>query len=327
MRAVVTGGAGFLGSCIIEHLIKKNYQVVCLDRAGCDRSQMDKLGIPVITCDVLNPATVAPHLQAGDHVFHLAAYLGKAKVTKEQFYEMNVDAAVEICRTAIEKKAAAFVFPSSMAAMGPVGSPERPMTEDTPCEPVTDYGRTKLEAEKRLTELAAGRITCFFFRLPPFFGPRMNRITSSYILFNNLRKKTTVIVGSGENFFPLSCVENLALGMVDLSEKHNSGIHTYLLADGAPVKFNDILMSLREAFGVNKCIIHIPYRFAYGLARLFEQTGKLFHFTPLVTTDIIDGMSRSVYFYDISKAQRDGYVPGITLEQGIKITTDWMKKA
>jgi nucleoside-diphosphate-sugar epimerase len=93
------------------------------------------------------------------------------------------------------------------------------------------------------------------------------------------------------------------------------------------VKFNHILMTLREAFGVNKRIVHFPHGVACGLARLFELAGKLFRFTPLVTTDIIEGMSRSVYFYDISKARRDGYVPGITLEQGIKITTDWMKKA
>ena len=326
MRAVVTGGAGFLGSHLIDYLLEKKYEVVCLDREDCSREYTDSIGVPVVECDVLKPNAAAEHIREGDYVFHLAAYLGKAEVTKEEFVALNVTSAEQVCRDAAAGGAAKFIFPSSLAAMGPGGTEDSPMTEETECDPVTSYGWTKYAAELRIKKICSGTMDCHIFRPPPFYGPRMNPVTSSYILFDRMQKKKIAIVGTGRNYFPLCYVKNLARGMVDLTEKSGNGTHTWILADGPPARFNDILLALRKEFGKNEKIIHIPYRLAYSIASVFDFMGRVFNYTPLLTTDIVDGMAKSVYSYDISKAFEAGYEPAYTLEEGVKETADWLRK-
>jgi len=325
MRAVITGGAGFLGSHLIDYLRQQKHEIVCLDRPGCNTAYLDKIGVPVIPCDVLQPGAVAAHIKAGDFVFHLAAFLGKAKVSKAEYRALNIDSAAMVCQQALEKKAAKIIFPSSMAAMGPIGSPEKPMDETNSCAPATLYGETKLAAEQQIKTIAEGKMDCIIFRPPPFFGPRMNPITSSFILFDKMRSKTIALVGDTENYFPLCYVKNLAKAMVELSAHSPAGIHTYLVSDGPPVRFSQILMALRKEFGINEKIIHIPYGFAYSVAAFLGFLGKTFHFTPLLTTDIVDGMARSVYFYDMSKAFQAGFKPDYSLDEGVRETVNWLK--
>ena len=324
-RAVIIGGAGFLGGHLSDKLLSKGYEILCIDIEGCNSSYLDKIGVPVVFGDILDMVSIEKHINPGDTVFHLAAFLGKAKVSKEKFYEINVDGAVNVLQAAINKKAGTFIFPSSMAAVGPVGSINKPMTEESECKPVTLYGKTKLEAEIKIKELAGDKITCIILRPPPFFGPRSNPITSSSILFKTMMKKTVALIGNTKNYFPLCYVKNLVHAMVTISENKKHGIHTYLVSDDEPVKFIDILMILRSKLGKNKKIIHIPYTIAICLAWLSEIVGKIFRFTPLLTTDIVNGMARSVYYYDISKIKNAGYKMEYTLEQSIEETAAWYK--
>ena len=325
-RALIVGGAGFLGGHLCDKLLSKGYKCLCIDIKGCNSSYLDKIGVPVVFGDISDMASIEKHINPGDTVFHLAAFLGKAKVSKEKFYEINVDGAVNVLQAAINKKAGTFVFPSSMAAVGPVGSVKKPMTEKTECKPVTLYGKTKLEAEIKIKELAGDKITCIIFRPPPFFGPRFNPITSSAILFKTMMKKTIALIGNTKNYFPLCYVKNFAHAMVTVSENKKQGIHTYLISDDEPVKFIDILMILRSKLGKNERIIHIPYVVAYCIAWVIGLAGKIFKFTPLLTTDIVDGMARSVYYHDISKIKNDGYRKEYTLEQAIEETAVWYKE-
>jgi len=326
MRAVVIGGAGFLGSHLIDLLLKRNNQVLCIDRESCDTNYMDSINIPVLKGDITDRESIEKHLKEGDVVFHVAALLGAARASREAYWKVNVDGAENVLQAAINKKAKAFVFPSSLAAMGPVGSPEKPMTEETHPKPDSLYGESKLEAEKRIRELGEGKITCIIFRPPPIFGSRFFPKSAAALLFKNMQKPTFFIIGDTMNTFPICYVKNLVGAMVDFAEKKSSGVHAYLIADGPPVVFNDLLMMIRNEFGVNKRIIHVPYWFAYALAWKFEIISKIFGKTPMLSRDVVNGMAKSVYQYDISKAVSHGYKPIVTLAQGVHETADWFKK-
>ena len=325
MRAVIIGGAGFLGGHLIDLLIERNYSILCIDRDGCDTTYLDSIGIPVAFGDILDRDSIEQHLQEGDIIFHVAALLGVAKVSREQYFKVNVDGAINVLEAAISKKARTFVFPSSMGAMGPVGSPENPMDENTPCRPDSAYGESKLIAEEKIREIGAGKIASIVFRPPSIFGPRSAPKASATMLFNGMQKKTFVIVGDTLNFFPICFVKNLAAAMVTFAEQKQSGHHTYIIADGSPIKFNELLRMINHAFGISKRIVHIPFWFAYAVAWILDMLGKLFGFSPLLSRDVVLGMAKSVYFYDISKALNDGYQPVATLAEGIHETAEWMK--
>ncbi|MEE9465107.1 MAG: NAD(P)-dependent oxidoreductase [Candidatus Neomarinimicrobiota bacterium] len=324
MRAVIIGGAGFLGSHLIDLLLERNYSILCIDRDGCDSTYLDSIGIPIVFGDIMDRDSIEKHLQEDDIVFHLAALLGVARVSREQYFKVNVDGVVNVLEAAISKKARAFVFPSSTGAMGPVGSPEKPMDEDTAPRPDSVYGKTKLVAEEKIREIGADKITSIAFRAPPIFGPRSAPKASTTVLFNSMRKKTLIIVGDTENFFPLCYVKNLIAAMVTFTEQKQSGHHMYIIADGEPSRFNEILMMIRNEFGINKRIVHVPFWFAYPIAWTFDMLGKLLHFRPVLSRYVVLGMAKSLYFHDISKALNDGYQPVATLAEGIHETAEWM---
>ena len=325
MRAVIIGGAGFLGSHLIDLLLQRDYSILCIDREGCDSTYLDSIGIPVVFGDIMDRASIEKHLQEDDIVFHLAALLGVARVSREQYFKINVDGTVNVLEAAISKKARTFVFSSSTGAMGPVGSPEKPMDENTPPRPDSVYGETKLVAEGKIRAIGADKITSIAFRAPPIFGPRSAPKAGASVLFNSMQKKTIFIVGDTQNFFPLCYIKNLVAAMVTFSEQIRSGHHMYIIADGEPSRFIDILMMIRNEFGVNKRIVHVPFWFAYSLAWIFDMLGKLFHFRPVLSRYVVLGMAKSLYYHDISKAYRDGYQPVATLAEGIHLTAEWMK--
>ncbi len=319
-RVVVIGGAGFLGSHLIELLLEQGYPVLCVDRKEARHEYIDSLGADFQVGDVLDQQSIQSILQEGDIVYHLAAYLGKAPVTEEEYYGLNVGGVENVLKAAIIAGASKFVFPSSMAAVGPVGSESQPITENSVCKPRTLYGKTKLLAENKIKELAEGKITVIIFRPPPFFGPRANPITAASVLFKKMETPTLVIIGNQKNFFPLCFVGNLAWAMVKLMENNDSGINMYVISDDDPVTLREILMILREEIGKNRRIIPLPYWFAYFIASLFELAGKVLRFEPQLTTDIVDGIARSFYYHDISKAKADGYIPRYSLQEGVRIT-------
>lgn len=320
MRAVIIGAAGFLGSHLAEACLEHNIELVALDRPGCDQTHLNSLGITVHGVDVLNPETLEPYIREGDWIYHLAAYLGKAKVSRQAYLDLNVGSVVGVMELAIAKKAQKFIFPSSLAAMGPIGSPDKPLVESRECKPVTLYGQTKLMAEQEISRLAKDLIDCVVFRFPPFFGPRMNPITSSWILFDKLRAPSVTLIGDTMNYFPLCYVGNLVSAMITIPRLAPAGVQTYIIADGEPIKFHDILMMLREAFGINRKIIHLPRWLAYAVASSLESIGRLLHFTPLLTTDIVDGMTLSVYYYSMAAALSTGWKPPFSTKEGIMQT-------
>ncbi|MGL1893447.1 MAG: NAD(P)-dependent oxidoreductase [Spirochaetaceae bacterium] len=326
MRAVVIGGAGFLGSHLIEGLLEQKYTVLCVDREGCNLDYIKTMDVEFQAADVLNQESIEKLLKKDDIVYHLAAYLGKAQVSEEQYYALNVGGVENVLKAAINKKAAKFVFPSSMAAIGPLGSVAKPMNEDSTCKPQTMYGKSKLAAEKKIAEIAKDKITAVIFRPPPFFGPRANPITAASILFSKMKAKTMFIIGDTKNYFPIMYVGNLVWSLICLTEKNESGITTYVISDDDPITLEEVLMNLRNSIGTNKKIVHLPYGVAFVIASVLGFIGKVFRFQPQLTMDIVDGIAKSVYFYDLSKAKNDGYKAKYAFNDGVNKTVSWLKK-
>jgi len=327
MRAVITGGSGFLGSHLTELLLKKNYQPVCLSRGRADTSYLESLGITPVKADIIDRGSIEKNISPGDLVFHTAALLGSARADPKQYLAFNVQGTVNVLEAAISRKAEKFIFASTTAAMGPVGLPEAPMTEETPCRPDSAYGKSKLEAEKKIHELAKGKIPCIIVRPHIIYGPRSNPTSSTARLLSVMRKKTALIIGDTKDYFPLCYVKNLAAAMVYLAQKQNSGIHTYLIGDQEILSLGKVMELIGREFGINKRIVRIPYWLPYSIAAAADLAGRLFHFTPFLSRDVVRGMAKSLYLYDLSKAKRAGFEPPFTLEEGIKETTRWLKSA
>jgi len=326
MRAVITGGSGLVGSHLAEMLLARKYDVISLSRGSMDTSFLSGIGARAVKADITDKQSVKKNIEKGDAVFHTAAALGAARGSSRVYDEANVKGTVNVLEASIEKDAGIFVFVSSFSAMGPAGSVEKPMSEETPCRPHNLYGKSKLEAEQRIREIAKDRIPCLIVRPPVIYGPRMNMYSGASRIFTNMMKKTFVIIGNTQNYFPFCYVKNLVSAMIYFAEKKEEGILTYLIADSDPVKFSDMLMLIRNAAGVNKRIIRMPRWIAYSLASVLGLTGRIFGFNPALSRDVVREITGNGMYYDISKARESGYEPPYTIEEGVAETVDWLKK-
>ena len=154
----VTGAAGFVGSSLVERLQEKHFQVRKLFRkkSEIDRSSVDS---QVVFGDICCPDSYRNLLCGADAVIHLAGRvheaLSRTQSAADLYWDVNVRATERLAEEAIAAGVRRFVFVSSISVFGAQLERGRPVSEVTQAEPITPYGRSKLEAEERLRKLSA----------------------------------------------------------------------------------------------------------------------------------------------------------------------------
>lgn len=150
MRALVTGGAGFIGSNIVGFLVTRGHDVTVLDSlvSGCYRNIASFSRVRFVQGDVRDPEAVARAISGVEVVFHLAASVGNTRSIEHPIEdsEVNVIGTLRILEAAREHGVRRIVYSSSA---GIFGEPKHlPVREDHSTEPGSPYGASKLAAEK-----------------------------------------------------------------------------------------------------------------------------------------------------------------------------------
>lgn len=176
--AVVTGASGFVGSHIVDELLRRGARVRCLVRPTSPRQWLEGKPVELWIGDVRSPGGLAGAVQGATWIVH-AAGLTKARSAAE-FHEANVAGTERMLRAAIEGAPglARFVLISSQAAAGP-SRDGRPVTEDHRPAPVSPYGSSKLRAEE-LTMLLRDRLPVVSIRPPTVYGPRDHAVLRAF---------------------------------------------------------------------------------------------------------------------------------------------------
>ena len=173
LHVLVTGGAGYIGSILTEQLLLKGYAVTVLDRFQNKENTLGHLcaqpKLRIINGDVRNEKTVAAALKDSDVAIPLAAMVGAPICSADEIAatSINRDAVQLIAR--LMSPAQRLIFPNSNSGYG-IGQPGVPCDENSPLNPLSLYGRTKVDAEKAVLDF--GGIS---LRLATVFGmsPRM----------------------------------------------------------------------------------------------------------------------------------------------------------
>lgn len=193
MRALVTGGTGFLGGHLVERLLARGDEVTCLVRSR------DRLGPlePLAGRLALAEGTFVPGEGSDDAlrdalgsvevVYHIAGLTRRTRKERDAFYRVNRDGTAHVAGLAREHapSLARLILASSLAAVGPSKDGE-PLTESSPCDPLTDYGRSKREGEVALMETEDAPPWAIV-RLPGVYGPRDENMVE---LFRVIRRGT-----------------------------------------------------------------------------------------------------------------------------------------
>ena len=298
-KALVTGGAGFIGSHLAEALVDRGDEVVVLDDLSGGFADNVPTGGRFVQGSILDVDLVNGLFarERFDRVFHLAAYAaeGLSHFIKSFNYRNNLIGSVNLINASINHGVACFVYTSSIAVYG--ASPELPMTETTPTRPEDSYGIAKLAVEQELAVCRAMfGLDHVVFRPHNVFGERQN-IGDKYrnvvgIFMNQiLQGRPMTVFGDGNQTRAFSYIGDIVPIMVEAPETPAALNQVFNVGADQPYTVNELAQAVAAAMGVPPDIVHLPPRNEVVNAySSHEKVGRIFGSRP--PRGLEDGLAR-----------------------------------
>lgn len=271
MRILVTGGAGFIGSHVCEALVKRGYNVSVFDdfSNGSEKNLANVhmlTQIKIIKGDICNKPDISTAMKDIDYVVHLAAIVSvqESVSNPEKCHSVNVGGTGNVLEAALANKVKRVIIASSAAVYGTV---KPPLKETDVCTPISQYGQSKLLAEKKALEYCSKfglEVICLrFFNV---YGPRQNAnsqyagVISKFISALNKGKKQ-IIFDDGEQTRDFVYVEDVATAVLRSIETEWTNYQIFNIASGTPVSINKLLEILSLLLKKDKNVEHRQARY------------------------------------------------------------------
>lgn len=252
MRALVTGGAGFIGGHLVEKLVERDWDVMVFDsfeRASPETLKTLPSEAELRRIDIRDLKSMKRYVDDVDVIFHLAALTDvvESEVKKDEYWNVNVMGTENVLKIA-KDVSAKLVFTSSAAVYGELNNVAR---EDLKPNPISFYGATKLEGEKlcmRYHEEYGTDIVVL--RLFNVFGERARGGVVKIFLERAREGKSLTIYGDGEAVRDFIYVGDVvdALIKAALSEKASGRILN--IGSGKPTKVRELAEVVAKETGV-----------------------------------------------------------------------------
>ena len=266
--ALVTGGAGFIGSHVAETLLARGHEVVVLDDLSGGFEDNVPPGARLITGSI-NDVPLIENLFSQnqvDYVYHLAAYAaeGLSHFIKRFNYQNNLIGSVNLINAAVNHGTRCFVFTSSIAVYG--ASPSLPMTEETPAHPEDPYGIAKLAVEQ---ELEASRrmfgLDYVVFRPHNVYGERQNigdRYRNVVGIFMNqiLQGRPMTVFGDGTQTRAFSYIGDVAPVIASAATTPAAYNQAFNIGADRAYSVNELARAVATSMGVEANIVHLEPR-------------------------------------------------------------------
>ncbi len=320
-KVLVTGGTGFVGSHLVEALLRNDYTVTCLIRNPDKRRWLSGMDVRLVTGDCSLSESLIPAVQDVAVVFH-AAGLTKAKRARE-FYEVNHIGTRNLLETCIRYNPGIekFILISSLAAAGPSpgGNPLRDI--DTP-RPVSDYGKSKLLAENE-TLARRDKLPVVILRPSAVYGPRDRDM---FELFRWAMRGLTLEIAGGDRYVSPCYVHDLVEAMLLAARKKTDSGSIYCVAEGRAYTWSEFRQILLAAGGITARTIKVPYPAAY-LIGVFSEIFALFSAKPALTNrDKIREAVQRYWTCDLKKIESElDFRPRYPLNKGLELTWQWYR--
>lgn len=309
---IVTGGAGFIGSNIVDALLQRAYRVTVVDNLdsfydpGLKRKNIEQhLGNPDFCfqqVDITEPEALNTALQEEyDAILHLAARVGvrESVINPAIYNKVNTEGTLNLLNFAQRRGIKQFVLSSSSSVYGV--NPTIPWNEDTEIDAIiSPYAVSKRAAE--LYGMTFSRLYNMRFlvlRLFTVYGPRQRPDLAINKFVNEVLQQHPVkIYGAGDSKRDYTYVTDVANAFVSALDYSDSNFEIFNIGHSTPVALMDLIYKIEKVFG--------------GKA-LIEYTG-------MQTGDV------PVTFANIKKAMKHlGYEPKVDIDRGLELYREWLE--
>ncbi len=321
MKALVTGGTGFIGSHLVEALLQRGADVRCLLRKSSDLRWIRGLPVECAWGDCCDKASLKEAVRGVDLVVHSAG-VTKA-VDEETFFQVNAHGTENLVHACLEDapRLRRFVYLSSQAAAGPTKCGNRKKETD-PCEPVSAYGRSKRMGEE-LALAQAHRLPLLILRPSAVYGPRDRDI---YFFFKCLSKRVNPCFCGPDQHLSLCHVHDLVRAALLASEDQAPRGEIFFVSDGRDYAFEEIGKTFAQAMETSAFRLPVPRWVLSGAASFSEGLARFSRRPALISKGKVEEMAQKNWVCDITKAKSLlRFEPSIPLMQGARLTVDWYR--
>ncbi|MBI2653412.1 NAD-dependent epimerase/dehydratase family protein [Candidatus Woesearchaeota archaeon] len=297
MRILVTGGAGFLGSHLVDALAKgKSNKIAIFDNLHRGRLEninqhRNNKNITFVEGDIRNPIDLKK-IGNIDFVYHLAAQsnvIGSVS-TPGYAFSTNVVGTLNVLKFASEKKVKRFIFSSSREVYG---NPEYlPVDESHPLNPINMYGITKLCGETLCNAFSKNKnLNLTILRIANSYGSR-DRDRAIPVFLENAKKNKDLTLFGGKQVLDFICIEDVINAMIKISNEDKFIGEIINIGTGTGTSIQDLAKSIIKLTHSKSKIIRKESRH-FDVEKFVAKSNKI----RLTTTRLIDGLKKTIEYY------------------------------
>lgn len=304
MKMLVTGGAGFIGSNLVDALIDAGHRVSVVDNLSTGSEGNLNPRAEFFRADIRDSKAMKRIFESvkPDYVFHLAAQIDVRKSMDIPLFdaECNILGSLNLITESLSGGIKKFIYISTGGAI--YGEPQfLPATEEHPVNPECNYGISKHAVEHYLYQYGLNSgLKYTVLRLPNVYGPRQNPLgeagVNAIFIHQMLTGVTPTIFGDGEQLRDYVYVGDIVNAIIAAMESGDNDI--YNIGSGAGTSVNEIYRHLQDIIGFKSAPVYSPPR-----------PGEIYKI-----------------YLDASKAERElGWKPMVPFKEGLERTVEWHK--
>ncbi|HTP64711.1 MAG TPA: NAD-dependent epimerase/dehydratase family protein [Geobacteraceae bacterium] len=326
MKALVTGGGGFLGGAIVRLLVARGDEVRSFSRG--EYPELTRLGVTLCRGDLADRETLCRAAQGCDTIFHVAARAG-VWGSYADYYRTNVTGTENVIAACREMGIARLVFTSSPSVVfdgrDVEGGDE---SLPYPAHYEAHYPATKAMAEKLVLAANSPRLATVLLRPHLIWGPGDNHLVPRIIArakAGRLRR-----IGKRSCLVDTVYVDNAALAHLLASDRLAPGApiagRAYFITNNEPLPLWEMVDRILAAAGLPQVTRSIPAGAAFAAGVILEALWRTLRLPgePPMTRFVAREMA-TAHWFDISAAIRDlGYHPAVSIDEGLKRLAGWL---
>lgn len=315
MKALVTGATGFVGSHLVEALVRRGDAVTALVRSPGKATLLNSLDIRQVKGDLHDQAALSAAVAGQDVIYHVAGLI--AARSEAEFLHGNRDGTANLLAAATPSGTSPrFVLVSSMAAGGP--SPRGvPLDGTQPSRPVTQYGRSKLAGEE---VVRSSSLPWTIVRPPMVYGPRDHEVLKVFKLAGAL----TPVFGDGSQELSAVYGPDLAEALIAAGTAPATMGRIYYACHPEVFQSGDFVRRIGALRGKRVRIVPLPRWLAVSALSITGIAARLAGKATILTPDKAHEFFQPAWTGDPAPLIRDaGWQPAHDLDAGLKATADW----